>query len=119
MPISNLRLTRSELINAIIQESAARIYLEIGIKKCENFSSIFAMKKIGVDPRIGRQLNGLARFKRYLFKCLAIPIYYRDDHQVLYAMASDHYFSSRFAEKVDVVFIDGLHHYDQVLRDFI
>ena len=32
-PVSNLRLTRSDLINAIIQESAARIYLEIGIKK--------------------------------------------------------------------------------------
>lgn len=79
---------RVELIQKLIDRINAKSYLEIGCDRNEIFNAIRCDHKIGVDPKKGGS----------------------------YLMTSDEYFKE-FKDKFDVVFIDGLHHYDQVTRD--
>ncbi len=63
-------------------------YLEIGCQSNDLFDSVISLKKTGVDPEAG----GTHR------------------------MTSDEFFSAN-TDHFDVIFIDGLHEYDQVRRD--
>lgn len=81
---------RAALVNYLISKvsrSDAR-YLEIGCDQDRLFETVPTMQKIGVDPSRGGNRR----------------------------MTSDEFFSSN-GDQFDVVFIDGLHHYDQVHRD--
>ena len=80
---------RTELINLAINKTKAVDYLEIGCDKNQVFNTINVANKIGVDPSRG----GTHR------------------------MTSDQFFSENKL-KFDVIFIDGLHYYEQVLNDF-
>ena len=80
--------SRLEIVQNIIEKKKYKSYLEIGTFDDELFSFIKCEKKIGVDPYSG----GTHRM-------------YSDD----FFIAND--------EKFDCIFIDGLHHYDQVKKD--
>lgn len=80
---------RSEIINYIIQHKNYKNYCEIGVRdKSDNFDKIKILKKIGVDPLSGGEIK----------------------------LTSDDFFENN---KIffDVFFIDGLHIYEQVIRD--
>ena len=79
---------RFEIINKIIKKKKYKTYLEIGCQADVNFSKIQIDKRIGVDPHDG----GTHR------------------------MTSDVFFQNN-NDSFDIIFIDGLHEYDQVLRD--
>ena len=82
---------RIALVNALIrrtQEPKDSKYLEIGCADDKLFSSVVSNNKVGVDPFAG----GTHR------------------------MTSDEFFALN-AEKFDLVFVDGLHEYQQVRRD--
>lgn len=79
---------RLELIQKILKKVNAKTYLEIGCDKDQIFKHIICDKKVGVDPIRGGNLR----------------------------MTSDEYFSNH-RDTFDVIFIDGLHHYEQVTRD--
>tara|TARA_B100000674_G_C37508069_1_gene763517 strand:- start:23 stop:694 length:672 start_codon:yes stop_codon:yes gene_type:complete len=79
---------RFEIINKIISKRNYTSYLEIGCFKNETFNNINIKKKIGVDPVSGGNLR----------------------------MTSDHFFKEN-KEKFDLIFIDGLHVYEQVIKD--
>ena len=81
---------RYEIINEIISKKIFTSYLEIGCFNDENFNKIKIDRKIGVDPISGGNIR----------------------------KTSDQYFSS-CKEYFDIIFIDGLHHYDQVKRDIL
>lgn len=81
--------SRLELINLALKKTNAKKYLEIGCDKNKIFRNIECEYKVGIDPARG----GTHR------------------------MYSDEFFNQNL-ETFDVVFIDGLHHYDQVKRDF-
>lgn len=81
--------SRLDLINLAIRKSNAKTYLEIGCDKNKIFRKIQVPHKIGVDPARG----GTHR------------------------MTSDEFFQQN-KETFDVIFIDGLHYYDQVKKDF-
>jgi len=89
--VSNLlrNRTRTDLINYIIKKNNYKTYLEIGVADGENFRSIQIEHKDGVDPG-----GGAAN----------------------YQMSSDKFFSEN-SNTYDIIFIDGLHLSDQVLRD--
>ena len=81
--------TRLDIIEHFIKRNNYKSYLEIGCCKNEVFSKI-NIKKVGVDPNSG----GTVR------------------------LTSDNFFKTN-KEKFDLVFIDGLHVYDQVKQDII
>jgi hypothetical protein len=79
---------RFDIINKIIIKRNYTSYLEIGCFKDETFNQINIKKKIGVDPTSGGNLR----------------------------MTSDQFFKDN-KEKFDLIFIDGLHVYEQVIKD--
>lgn len=83
-------MNRTSIINSLIQKTAASRYLEIGVRDGENFDQIACAYKVGVDP----DPNSSATLH----------------------ITSDEFFKSN-KEKFDVIFIDGLHHADQVEKD--
>ncbi len=81
---------RFEIINEIIKKKNFNNYLEIGCFNDDNFNKIKIKKKIGVDPVSGGNVR----------------------------KTSDEYFSN-CKDTFDIIFIDGLHHFEQVKRDIL
>ena len=79
---------RVRLLNQLIQSRGFTSYLEIGVGSGRTFHAVHASRKVGVDP-LGH---------------------------VGVKATSDRWFA-RNRQRFDLVFIDGLHHKDQVLRD--
>jgi predicted O-methyltransferase YrrM len=79
---------RIDLIKLAIKTTNAKSYLEIGCDKDQIFSRIDIDNKIGVDPVRGGNRR----------------------------MTSDEFFEQN-DQTFDVIFIDGLHYYDQVTKD--
>ena len=80
--------SRTEIIQNIINKNKYKNYLEIGCDNDENFSKIKIEKKIGVDPLKGGTLR----------------------------ITSDDFFIKN-NEKFDIIFLDGLHTYEQTIKD--
>ncbi len=83
-------ITRTRIINTLLQRIDGKKYLEIGVCEGNNIVQIKCEYKIGVDPS--------------------------EHSPSTYKLTSDQYFETH-KETFDVVFIDGLHVHDQVYRD--
>lgn len=88
-------MTRTELINSLIQKNNYTDYLEIGVNTPAqpgyNWVGIQAPVKHGVDPNV----------------------------DTTYKVTSDEFFEKYISQKYDIVFIDGLHLHEQVYRDIV
>jgi len=86
-------MSRTEIINILIRKYGYKSYLEVGTQDpASNFDKINAEHKVSLDP------------------------FPRGD--VTFIGTSDEYFNSISTYiKYDIIFIDGLHHDDQVLKD--
>ena len=98
--IRNLTSTvkRFDLINYLIEKYKVINYLEIGVFKGENIREIKSPHKDGVDPGVEGYVPP----------------------EVNYPMTSDDFFElikGHDEIKYDLIFIDGLHHADQVAKD--
>jgi hypothetical protein len=104
-------VTRPELINQYIDSRGYRKYLEIGVDDPNNTFNHIKAKRTGVDPYndgTGCHAWGDGNKTDLIAKIDG------EFHQ----MASDDYFDSlHHLTKFDVIFIDGLHEEEQVLRD--
>jgi hypothetical protein len=85
-------MDRIHIINYLIKKNNAKKYLEIGISDGSNFENVKIDYKVGVDPD--------------------------SSYQNIIIKNSDDFFKDN-TEKFDVIFIDGLHHSDQVYRDIV
>lgn len=83
-------MNRLEIINGLINKNGYKSYLEIGVQAGHCFSQINCDKKVGVDPDTAS----------------AATVH----------LTSDDYFK-QLSDKFDIIFIDGLHHADQVKND--
>lgn len=83
-------MDKSAIINTIIKEVVATSYLEVGYGNGHNFNLIECDDKRSLD------VNGKADFN----------------------VSSDDFFKEETRD-IDVIFIDGLHHSDQVRKDII
>jgi hypothetical protein len=80
---------RWDLTQLIIDKYNFKNYLEIGCDKNQSFSKIIVNNKVGVDPISGGTIRS----------------------------TSDDFFLKNLNDNYDVIFIDGLHHYEQVIKD--
>jgi SAM-dependent methyltransferase len=78
-----------QLLNLLVETNSYKSYLEIGCAYDECFNRIVAPNKTGVDPVRGGTIRA----------------------------TSDDFFSTN-TSTFDLIFIDGLHHYEQVIKDF-
>lgn len=83
---------RTRVINKLIADNGYESYLEIGIGDPRaNFQKVLCDRKLSVDPEVdGADLR----------------------------MSSDNFFEQN-EDKFDLIFIDGLHHSDQVEKDIV
>lgn len=88
-------MQRFDIINSFIQRNGYTSYLEIGVSNGDTFQKINIQHKESVDPAIGRYNTSKPTYK----------------------MTSDEFFEKHPDKKFDIVFIDGLHHSDQVDKD--
>lgn len=85
-------MKRTEIINLLIQSTKTKKYLEIGVSDSANFSNIKCDYKVGIDPE--------------------------PTSPATFHLTSDEFFEKN-RQTFDVIFIDGLHHADQVYKDVI
>lgn len=88
-------LKRSNIINYLIEKNLYKKYLEIGVFNGFTFNKVSCKLKHGVEP--GTEEVSVA--------------------EVTHKMTSDTFFSIA-GESYDVILIDGLHEYRQVIKDF-
>ena len=84
--------SRTSIINHLIQKYKLSKYLEIGVRKGENFNKINVNFKVGVDPN---------------------PLF---ENKNLFKEKSDNFFKLN-KNTFDIIFIDGLHLENQVDKD--
>lgn len=105
-------MDRTGVVQAFIDGRGLETYLEIGVRTGHTFLRIRARRKIGVDPapRIGALKRFRWWFRNGSNRCSRI-----------YRLTSDEFFAHHgdlLAEHgLDVAFVDGLHTYEQSLRD--
>lgn len=88
-------MTRTELLNALIVKNNYEKYLEIGVNTPAqpgyNWSGINAKLKHGVDPNV----------------------------ETTFSVTSDYFFENIASIKYDIIFVDGLHIFEQSYKDII
>jgi hypothetical protein len=84
---------KHETINEIIKEKGYTSYLEVGVAKLDNFKHIKCDVKLGIDPIATESPN-------------------------IKKLDSDAFFDAN-TDKFDCIFIDGLHHAEQLEKDVI
>ena len=101
--------THTELLNYLATKYNLKSYLEIGVQNpANNFDKIKCEHKVGVDPEC--DANNVFKMTSDGFFNLAInrPKEFTNTVKRVLSMP----------DKFDLIFIDGLHHADQVKRDF-
>lgn len=88
-------MTRTEIINELIKKNNYKSYLEIGVNTPAqpgyNWVGVSAEIKHGVDPNV----------------------------DTTFRMTSDEFFKNKINQKYDIIFIDGLHIFEQVYFDIV
>jgi SAM-dependent methyltransferase len=97
-------MNRIDVLQKIIDTNGYKSYLEIG---CASGTTILNLKNLdrvfAVDPKL--------RYPMSVYRYSQL----RDD-EAIFEMTSDDFFE-QFKEKVDLVFIDGAHYFEQAVKD--
>ncbi|AWN41992.1 class I SAM-dependent methyltransferase [Methylobacterium durans] len=91
-----------ERINSLARICGARRYLEVGVFRGETFFNVNVDFKVAVDPS-------------FPFDASA----HETDRTRFHEVGSDAFFRSAPYEPFDLIFLDGLHTFEQTLRDFL
>jgi hypothetical protein len=104
---TNFARESARLLNYILREARGKSYLEIGVESGKTFLKIKADLKFAVDPEFKFNIRDVEGSSKFFFEG-----------------TSDAFFDKMlkgtgFPRIFDVVFIDGLHTYDQAKRDLV
>lgn len=90
-------------VNALAERLGAKNYLEIGVQRGKTFFAVDIPNKVAVDPNF--------RFDVEAHKSPGVSFH---------SMTSDNWFLRGHADKqiFDIIFLDGLHTFEQTFRDF-
>lgn len=102
----------TQLLNYLIARYGLKSYCELGVQNPKNnFDKIIAENRVGVDPCLTSTMFNKVKDGQ--------PWYMVENTSYHVGMTSDDYFASDLGKwKFDICFIDGLHHADQVKKDF-
>ena len=94
---------RFDRINALAKINSARAYLEIGVFKGTNFKYVEVPCKVGVDPK-------------FLFDTSTQA----NENAIFHEVTSDEFFATLAPQygQFDLIYLDGLHTFEQTFRDF-
>jgi len=97
---------RNETVQGLIDLYDTPSYLEIGVNHGLTFNSVRAARKVAVDPKFNFDVKSASSL---------------DNTASFYEVTSDVYFADHHQndELFDVIFLDGLHTFDQTLRDLM
>ncbi len=96
-------MNRIDVINNLIDYTNTKKYLEVGVWRCNTITKINAKYRCGVDP-----FPDIKNFSDEVKEELSSIS--------IYITTSDNFFKHN-REKYGIIFIDGLHIYEQVLND--
>lgn len=99
-------MNRIDIINGLIVKNNYKTYLEIGVRDGSCFNAINCHGKIGVDPDQSSAAN--------------VKITSDEFFENIYKGVTVNPVNGTFItapSKYDIIFIDGLHHADQVIKD--
>jgi len=109
--LSEVIMNRVDVIQEIIDRKNAKSYLEIGVDYGNSFFPVKAKRKVAVDPQFRFSIK--SRIYWTLKNIYNITAKF-------YELTSDDFFSlTTFMEPFDLIFLDGLHTYQQSLNDVI
>ncbi|WP_298964747.1 class I SAM-dependent methyltransferase [uncultured Methylobacterium sp.] len=99
-------VTRTEVVQGILDLFENPNYLEIGVFEGKTFNNLKAGSKSAVDPAFAFDYQAVAA---------------EDKSAQFFKVTSDRYFAEHAPQdsKFDVVYIDGLHTFEQTLRDLL
>lgn len=100
-------MNRWDIINSFIEKHNFKSYLEIGYYKGWSFDRVFCEKKLAVDPNPCK--NEWQQSYPYGVSF--------EDSGLIYKQTSNDFFDLWRGDKWDIIFIDGLHEAEQVMRD--
>jgi SAM-dependent methyltransferase len=98
--------TRADVLNALAAVHRRPAYLEVGVYTGDTFLQVRAASRTAVDPHLRFDTAAVARGR---------------PADRFHEMESDAFFGSPAAGRgrFDVIFLDGLHTFEQTLRDFM
>jgi len=102
LPDSNQWQLSSARINTIVELTGARRYLEVGVFRGETFGAVNCTHRCGVDPDPQFDVSTV-----------------RNADTEFHVCTSDAFFTGAAGREFDTIFLDGLHTYEQTLRDFV
>ena len=99
-------MLRDEIINRISELFEDPKYLEVGVWQGGTFNRVKARSKVAVDPKFDFDHNQRAA---------------QDPSNSYHQVPSNDYFveASRRGDKFDIIFLDGLHTFEQTLTDLL
>ena len=105
-------MTRTDVVQTVLDVTRARRYLEIGVNQGECFNAIDVETRIAVDPHFGFRRPARARLRSMLG---------RTQGTLYFKVTSDEFFARRAPRLAPfgVVFVDGLHTHEQAYRDVV
>ena len=107
-------VNRTTLLNYYLSRRNSSIYLEIGVRNGENYFAIDTYRKFGVDPSYFFAKRAIIR--SWLKRCNWTQRMFRCTSDFFFQQYAPRFFDIR---KFDLVFIDGMHTYEQSLLDGI
>jgi hypothetical protein len=99
------RLARNEVVQGVLDLFDGPAYLEVGVSRGNTFHAVTAARKVAVDPRFRFDPDEAAR---------------QDPTATYHLVTSDAYFGEIVdeAERFEAIYLDGMHTFEQTLRDF-